>query len=243
MMDNQLSQFQQTHWSVIQKAMDSENPEFAQALSALCHRYWRPLYVHARKKGKSSHDAEDLVQGFLAEMIREKYHCAADASKGRFRTFLLKMFDRFMIRDWKKGQAIKRGGQEAHVSLDYQLAESLFKESSKNELPSEAVYDRGWALELLRQVNDQLKSEFAKKGHSEKFYLIRPFLPGAGETSKMETVAESAQIPIGTLKSDIHRVRSRFKKIMREHIASTVADPKDIDEELKYLASLLRASG
>ncbi len=212
---------------------DIESPQSAAALEELCRAYWYPLYAYARWLGNSPPDAEDLTQEFFSRLLQKNYLAAVDQSRGRFRTFLLVVFKRFLAEQWHRGQAQKRGGAEAKVPFDTELAEHLYQSEPPASLPAERLYEQRWAVTLLEKTMARLRAEFQAAGKEAEFDRLKGYLTvGRVETSP-------ATISDGALRVAIHRLRKRFRQIFREEIGQTVARPEDVDEEVKHLLDVL----
>jgi RNA polymerase sigma factor (sigma-70 family) len=228
-----------THWSVVLSARDQSSPQSAEALEKLCRTYWYPLYAFARWQGRSPHDAEDLTQEFFARLLQKSYLEAVERERGRFRTFLLVAFKRFMAAEWDRTQAQKRGGGVQIVSFDTTLAEQLYQQEPAPRLPAERMYEQRWALTLLEQTMRRLRAEFAAAGKTEEFDRLKRFLAiGKAEVPFAAVAAESGQSE-GTLRVAVHRLRKRFRQVLREEIAHTVARAEDVEEELRHLVEVL----
>ena len=231
--------FETTHWSVVLGAADTSAPGAQAALETLCNTYWYPLYTYVRRQGHGPEDAQDLTQQFFAAFLERKNFRLADPQRGLFRSFLLTSLKHFLVNEWQRANALKRGGGKALLPLDTVAAESLYRQESSHELPADRVYDRTWALAMLRRVRDRLAQEYATDGKAERFVQLEQFLPG----QKCEvTYAEAARqlgVPAGTLKSDVSRLKKRYGHILRSEIAQTVSSPDEINDELRYLIAVV----
>ncbi len=225
--------FVTTHWSVVLSARDHELPQSAVALEQLCVAYWYPLYAHARWLGNSPPDAEDLTQEFFARLLEKNYLDAVEQERGRFRTFLLVIFKRFIAEQWHRGQAQKRGSGKVAVPFDTELAERLYQNDSSATLPAEKLYEQRWALALLEKAMARLRAEFEASGKADEFERLK----GCLTVNRREIPAgENAD---GAARVAAHRLRKRFRQVFREEIAHTVARPEDVDEELRHLLEAL----
>jgi DNA-directed RNA polymerase specialized sigma24 family protein len=225
--------FVTTHWSVVLSARDNASPQSAQALENLCGAYWYPLYAYARWLGNNPHDAEDLTQEFFARLLQKNYLGAVEQERGHFRTFLLVVFKRFLSEQWRRGQAQKRGGREAAVPFDTELAECLYQNEPSAKLPADKLYEQRWALTLLEKTMGRLRAEFQAAGKTGEFDRLKDFL-----TAGKAEVSPSGMTD-GALRVAVHRLRKRFRHILREEIAHTVARAEDVDEELRHLLDAL----
>ena len=209
------------------------------ALEKLCQTYWYPLYAYVRRGGHSIHDAQDLTQAFFARLLEKDYLKTVDPDKGRFRTFLLVALKRFLANEWDRSSALKRGGARSHVSLDTSMAETHYESEAAMLSTPERTFDRHWALTLLNQTMARLKQDFAAAGKSEEFEMIKVFLTAEKNSIRYDKIAKAAGMSEGALRVATHRLRKRFREIFRQEIAHTVAGPEAIDEEVRYLISVL----
>ncbi len=220
-------------------AGDSQLPssEAWNALSDLCRIYWRPLYLFLRREGLAPEDAQDLTQGFFAELIRDRTYRRADRAKGRFRSFLLGALKHF-VADVRDGhQAQKRGGGKIHELFDeHALAEAEAQMKTAENWSASALFDREWAAALLRQTLDRLAQESALAGRAALFDVLRPYLAGTGDdTIPYDQLSQRLHRNAATLRSDVARLRTRYRAILREEVRGTVVEPGEVDNELRYL--------
>ena len=171
--------FTTTHWSVVLAACDSASPHATEALEKLCRTYWYPLYAYVRRQGHSPEDAQDLTQAFFERFLERKSWQQARRERGKFRSFLLTSLKHFLINEWKRRVARKRGGGVPLVSLDSVVAERLYSREPADKLTPEKLYERSWALTLLEQAHARLREEYAAEGKSKRFEMADQFLPGA----------------------------------------------------------------
>ena len=232
--------FTTTHWTVVLQARDDTSPAAAGALSTLCQTYWAPINTYIRRVGQNSSDADDLTQQFFARFLEKQQHRLADRERGKFRTFLLTAVKHFLINEWERSSAQKRGGGRTPLSLDEEATEDgQPRIELKDERTAERSYEQSWALTLLAHVRAKVEAEYRKDGKAERFAQLEKFLPG--EESDM-TYAEAAMrfgVAEGTIKSDVHRLKARYREVLRQEIAHTVSSPAEIDDELRYLVAIL----
>ena len=232
--------FATTHWSIVLAAGRRHTPGSREALEALCRAYWYPLYAFVRRRGRAADDAQDLVQEFFAYLLDKHTLDAADPERGRFRTFLLTVFQRFLSKQHERAAAQKRGGGVRVDSIDISTAEDRYQREPFHELTPERVYERRWALTLLEQVLAQIEKEYAAKSKTELFDRLKVFLTGsAADTSHAEVAAALGLTP-GAVKVSVHRLRRRYRELLREQIAETVAAPDEVEDELNHLLTALR---
>jgi DNA-directed RNA polymerase specialized sigma24 family protein len=235
--------FVATRWTVVLAAGDSNlaSDRASEALSELCRIYWRPLYLFLRREGIGSEDAQDLTQGFFVEMIRDRSYRRADREKGRFRSFLLGALRHF-VADARDGeQAQKRGGGKIRELFDESaIAEVEAQVPTAQNWSACAVFDREWAAALLRQTFDRLTQECTIAGKPELFAGLRPYLAGTSdEAIPYEEISQRLHRGAGTLRSDVARLRTRYRTILREEVRGTVLEPEEVDDELRYLCQVI----
>jgi RNA polymerase sigma-70 factor (ECF subfamily) len=213
------------------------------ALSELCEVYWRPLYSFLRRHGYDAENARDLIQGFFADLIETRAYARADREKGRFRSFLLGTLKHFIADVRDRGRALKRGGDMILQSLDDEATEEAERQIARaTKWRPEEAYDREWAALLLRRALDRLSEECTLGGKADLLRHFMPYLSATEEsTIPYEQLAQRAQRPIGTLRSDVARLRKRYRAILRELVRDTVSQAEEVDEELRYLCRVLAA--
>lgn len=231
--------FASTRWTVVRQAADSQtaSQHALSALSELCQIYWRPVYVFLRRQGIPEHDAQDLTQGFFAELIDSRAYTRADPMKGRFRSFLLGTLKHFVahIRDYDRAQ--KRGGGNMPVQLDEAaLSEAETYASRCKDWSADGIFDREWAASLARQALDRLALEYELGGKGALFEALKSRLTtGEAAAIPYEELANRLGCTAVHLRVDVTRLRARYRAILREEVGGTVVDPRDVDEELRNL--------
>jgi DNA-directed RNA polymerase specialized sigma24 family protein len=230
--------FPTTHWSRVLRAGDPTDREGRDALERLCRDYWYPLYAFARRQGLDREEAGDLVQGFLADLIERRDLTKADPSRGRFRSFLRTACGHFLSHARDHDRAVKRGGGRTPVSIDLQDAEGRYINEPAHDLTADRLFERRWAMVLLEHVLARLESEASRGGKSDLFDHLRPLLEGDDLAESYKLIGETMKMSEGSVKVAAHRFRSRYRQLLREEVARTVADPADVDAEI---ADLLRA--
>jgi RNA polymerase sigma factor (sigma-70 family) len=227
--------FATTHWTVVLAAGQRHSPQADHALEELCRTYWFPLYAYVRRRGHAKADAEDLVQAFFARFLAKNYLAGLSEERGRFRAFLLAALKNFLINEWKHASRQKRGGGEATLSLDWETADTKFQVAAQNEPSPDQAFDREWALALLSRVIERLQAECVADGKAKVFEQLKVFLAaGKGETAQSE-VAKSLGMEEGAVRVAVHRLRKRYRQLLRDEIANTLSDPAMVDEEMRAL--------
>jgi len=232
--------FATTHWSVVQQAGQSDSPEASQALEALARAYWYPLYAYVRRNGHSPHDAQDLTQAFFARLLERKYLRLADRNQGRFRTFLLSSLKHFRINEWVKANREKRGGGQRVISLDEEMAESRFAAEPAIAEAPDSLYDQGWAATLLDRAQAALRAEFEQAGKLEMFERFKAYVLGEKNALPYAEMARELGMTEVAARVAVHRLRQRFGELLRAEVAQTVSTPAEVNEELRYLVSIIR---
>jgi len=227
--------FVTTHWSVVLSAQAQDSRDARQALETLCRSYWYPLYAYARRSGQSPADAEDLTQGFFAQLLQKDYLKAAAPEKGRFRAFLLVALKRFMANEWARQHAQKRGGFAAIVPIDQDLAETRFATEAAHPLPPDVLFDRQWAMTLLEQTMAQIQAEYTESGRAKLFEHLRSCLAKEESALPYAQIGLQLKLTEAAVKMAVHRLRSRYREILLAHIAQTVTSPQEMEQELHHL--------
>jgi DNA-directed RNA polymerase specialized sigma24 family protein len=226
---------------VVLRARETESEDSArQALSGFCEAYWPPLYSFLRHRGYPSPDAQDLVQGFFAYLLEQKTLTRADQQKGRLRTFLLGSLQNFLFNEYDRARALKRGGGRQLLSIDEHLPEAEAAMFATSHLSDAGCYDLIWATNIVTRAWQSLQNAFVAEGKAEWLEELRPFIAGGSATPpNQEQAAARLGVPIATLRTWLSRLRQRFRESLRAEVASTVADPADVDEELRHLYQIL----
>ena len=235
--------FQTTHWTLVLQAGQLESSESTQsALSTFCETYWPPLYAFLRHRRYAPADAQDLVQAFFLYLFEKNTLGRADREKGRLRTFLLTSLQNFLINEHDREKAIKRGGDRIILSLEQLLPEAEINILASAHLGDVACYDLTWATSIVARSWQRLCEMLEAEGKSRWLGELRPFLAGgAVNAPSQEQVAARIGVPTATLRTWISRLRQRYREALRTEVASTVSNPAEIDDELKYLYRILVA--
>lgn len=229
--------FATTHWTVVLAAGQQPSPQADRALDELCRTYWYPLYAYIRRRGHRKEDAEDLTQAFFARFLQKNYLQGLNAERGRFRAFLLAALKHFLANEWDKAQRQKRGGQVGHLSLDWQQADTQFQIAATAEPSPDRAFDREWAMTLLGKVIDRLRAECEAEGRGQVFAELKTFLTADKATWSYAEAARRLGMEETAARVAVHRLRKRYRQLLRQEIAQTLADPAQVDEELRALFS------
>jgi RNA polymerase sigma factor (sigma-70 family) len=231
--------FQTTHWSVVLAAGEPGHPSAQKALAELCRNYWYPLYAFVRRKGRPPEEAQDLTQDFFAVVLDKNYLGDADRERGRFRTFLLAAAENFLRNDWAKRQTLKRGGGISFVPFEAEAAETRYLREPVDDETPEKLFDRRWALGLLEAVMEKLRAEFSRADKKYQFEVLQVFLSGEKHPASYAEVGATLGLSEGAVRVAVHRLRARYGELLRQEIAATLANPKDVDDELRHLFAVL----
>ncbi|MFA9452914.1 MAG: RNA polymerase sigma factor [Candidatus Aminicenantaceae bacterium] len=234
-------QFATTHWSLVLAAKPNEASRTSarEALEKLCRAYWYPLYAFVRSRGYSAVDAQDLTQAFFARIFETEGLASADREKGRFRSYLLGAMKHFLANEWHRAQTLKRGGREQFIDWEALDPEPRYTGASRWSENPEQLFDREWALETIAGALNALRSEMEKAGKGDLFEALRGSLTG-GEELPREEIAANLGMSVGAVKVAVHRLRQRFRRMLRAAIAETVSNEADLDDEMRYLVEVLR---
>ena len=227
--------FVTTHWSVVLSARAPDSPQTAAALETLCRTYWYPLYAYCRRQGRAPHDAQDLTQGFFTRLLQKDYLQAAAREKGKFRTFLLVAFKRFLANEWDREHAQKRGGFAPVVSIDEELAESRFAAEPSHNVPPDVLFDRHWAMMLLERTMAQLQEEYVASGRAKLFEYLQSCLAREESALPYAEIAARLNLTEAAVKMAVQRLRARYREILRAEIAHTVSSAEEVEEEIRHL--------
>jgi RNA polymerase sigma factor (sigma-70 family) len=237
--DSPHSLFVTTHWSVVLAARDKASPVSAEALETLCRRYWYPLYAFVRRVGNSPHDAEDLTQEFFSRLLQKAWLDAAEQGRGRFRTFLVMAMKRFLANEWDRVRAAKRGGGQTFLPLETEFAETRYQREPTTPPPADSLYERRWALTLLDQSVAALRGEYERDGRGADFDQLKGFLTADRGAIPYGEIARESGSTEGAARVAVHRMRKRFREVFRATIAHTVAEARDLDDEVRHIVEIL----
>jgi RNA polymerase sigma factor (sigma-70 family) len=231
--------FATTHWTAVLAAGRGSSPQADVALEELCRAYWYPLYAYVRRQGHSREDAEDLTQGFFARLLEKNYLEGVDSDKGKFRSFLLMAVKRFMANEWDRANRQKRGGGALLLSLDWQDAEQRYLFNPVDNLSPDKLYDRAWAVIVLEQVITRLRDESAAEGKARHYEQLKGYLLVGKSDIPYAQAAAALELNEGAVRVAVHRLRHRYRELLRAEIAQTLSDPAQVNEEMQALFSAL----
>jgi RNA polymerase sigma factor (sigma-70 family) len=231
--------FATTRWSVVLAAGHGDTTSAHKALTHLCRTYWYPLYAYVRRRGYSPHDAQDLTQEFFARLLEGNWLAQADQERGRFRSFLLTAMKHFLINEWKKVHAQKRGGRQPILSLNDDSAEQRYQLEPVERMTPETLFERGWALALLNDVLGRLEEEYGREGKQEWLEAMRPALTVDHGKIRYDEIAVKLGMTETAARVAVHRLRQRYRRLIQAEVASTVAAPEEVAEEMRHLFNIL----
>jgi len=234
--------FPTTHWSRVARAGDPADKGARDALEGLCRDYWFPLDAFARRRGLSPHEAEDLVQGLLADLLERGDLAVLDRSKGRFRSFLRAACEHYMANRRAHDRAAKRGQGRTIVPIDRLGAEGRFALEPAHGMTAERLFERQWALTLLERVLIRLGEESARSGKSALFNQLLPALQGDHLAPSYRDIAATLALAEGAVRVSAHRLRGRYRELLREEVDRTTDDPASVDDEIADLLAALGAN-
>lgn len=235
--------FAPTRWSVVTLATrPSGLPEAQEALTEFCQGYWPPLYAFLRRRGYSPSDAQDLTQGFFAHLLAQNTLARADRARGRLRTFLLGALEHFLGDVADRLQALKRGGGRQFVPLHEHLAQAEALASVPGDVDATSHYDRIWAASLVHRAHRRLRESFIEENKLPLFSALEPLVFGGSKPPEEQAeIAERLDMPLSTLRTSLHRLRRRYREVLRVEVADTLSDPTEVDDEMRYLYQVLLA--
>lgn len=230
--------FSATSWTVVMTALN-DTPQAREALEQLCNKYWYPVYAYIRRRGYGPHDAEDLTQSFFLEIVDNKRLRSANRAKGKFRAYLLAGLNGFLVNHWHFTHAAKRGGGKAIISLDAEIAEQRYAIEPVSDISPEKIFEQRWATTVVEHVHVLLRQEFLKADKAEHYEALKDLLSDTTEKKSYGPLAVRLGMTANALAVAVHRLRQRFRKLLRDEIARTVGDPAETDAEMRHLFSIL----
>ena len=236
-------QFLTTHWSLVAAAGRQSSPDAQHALESLCTTYWYPLYAFVRRKGKPAEDAQDLTQAFFARLLEKGYLESADQEKGRFRTFLLTIFQRFLANEHQRDGALKRGGDQTVLSIDFDDGERRLQLEPRHDWTAQREFERRWALTLLDEVLAKLERDYVEQEKGDLFLRLKVFLTVGDAESSYREIGKELAMSESAVKVAVYRLRQRYRDLIRIEVANTVAGEDEVDDELGCLLAAVAGQG
>jgi RNA polymerase sigma-70 factor (ECF subfamily) len=231
--------FATTHWSVVLLAGQANASDADAALEELCRTYWQPLYAYVHSRGYSPEDAQDLTQEFFRRLLEKQYLRLANRERGKFRTFLLASLKHFLVNEWERGLAEKRGGGRPRISWEASGAEAAYRSEALSHFTPEVAFDKAWAVSLLERTLAEMRMEYSTAGKGKLFEDLKEFVWGEGGTGSYQEAARQFGLTEGALKVAVHRLRFRFRERLRARVADTVTSREEVDAELRHLVAVL----
>lgn len=231
--------FETTRWSVVLAAGGADASAARAALGTLCEIYWYPLYAYLRRRGIDPEDARDLTQGFLTSLVERSDFANLSHERGRFRAFLLASLKHYLANDTARRRTQKRGGHATLLPLEFETAEGRYRVEPAETATPETLYERQWALVAIERVLTQLRQDWESAGRVDEFDALKACLLGQAPPDGYAGVAQRLGSTEGAVKVAVHRLRRRFQDRLKQHIAATVSDPGDVDDEIRYLVRAL----
>jgi DNA-directed RNA polymerase specialized sigma24 family protein len=227
--------FATTHWTAVLAAGRRSTPQADVALEELCRTYWFPLYAYVRRRGHAREDAQDLTQAFFARFLEKNYLEGLSGERGKFRAFLLASLNHFLTNEWDRARRQKRGGGVATLSLDWQDADTRYQIDPADNLSPDKLYDRVWAVTLLERVLARLRVENVSDGKAPAFEKLKPFLTFGRAALPYAEAAAALNLSEAAARVAVHRLRRRYRELLREEIRQTLSDPAQVEEEMRSL--------
>lgn len=233
------SRFATTHWSVVLAAGSPSSSHYQEALGTLCRTYWFPLYAYLRRNGYDTHQAEDHTQAFFTYLLEKRGLRVVDPERGKFRSFLLATLKHFVADERDRARAQKRGGGRKILPLDFENAETRYSFEPAHQLSPEKLFEKSWALTVLARTMARLKAESVSTNKQKLFDRLKIYLTAKRDSIPYRDVAAELDMTEGAVKVAVHRLRTRYRELLRDEIAQTVAAEGEIDEEIRDLFTAL----
>ena len=233
--------FPTTRWSLILSSSSNTPADAETALAELCRTYWYPVYSFVRARSTSPDEAQDLTQEFFLYLLDRSVFAVGNPTAGRFRSFLMTSLRHFLADQADRRSARKRGGDVISVPIDVVAAEERFVRDLQYQDTPEKAFDRKWALTLVTQACEQLRDALAREGKGGLFHRMRPFLPGGSDPPSYADLAAELKTTESSIKIMIHRLRRRYRDLLRANVSHTLADSKEVDDEIRFLLNSLSA--
>jgi RNA polymerase sigma-70 factor (ECF subfamily) len=237
--DTNWVRFTKTHWTTVMSAGDPDSPEQRRAMQSLCQSYWPPVYAYIRQQGHDPADAQDLAQEFFARCLEKDYLRHLTHRNGKFRSFLLACVNHLLSDERDRRQAQKRGGGMTHIPIEAFTA--LEAELSETDLThrGEVAFDRMWARTVLQRASAHLANSYRAQGKVELFEELRAFAAGVDQQPAHAGVAARLNITEEALRAVVHRMRKRFGELIRNEVGHTLAEPGELEAEIRYLIDVV----
>lgn len=235
--------FDTTHWSVVLASAEGNTPTAREALARLCETYWYPLYAFVRRQGYDRDDALDLTQGYFLRLLEGHYLDAVDPAKGRFRDFLLASLKHYLSSERTRARTQKRAPQRPLLSIDASQAEERYRIEPADPVTPEEIFERRWALAVIDQVLTRLEQEEIAAGKGRQYRKLHTHLTGRAQRGAYKSVAQELGMGEGAVRVSVLRLRRRFGRLLREEIGHTLADARQVDDEIRSLLSLVGRAG
>ncbi len=232
--------FTTTHWSVVLEAQ-TESPTAQAALEKLCRTYWRPIFGFVRRQGVGLEEAEDITQGFFAQLLERRSLDAVRKEKGRLRSYLLGAVKHFLCDEQRRAMAVKRGSGVRPIPLEELRRDEGMEMEPAHQMTAEMIYERRWALTVLEQALSRLKDDYNEAGNAALFDSLKQLLPDEPGGPSQAEIAARAGMTENAVRQAFYRFRQRYQSLLREEIAHTVATPGDIEDELRHLVAVVEA--
>jgi RNA polymerase sigma-70 factor (ECF subfamily) len=222
-------------WFMVKGAANTASPQSHESLESLCRAYWEPIYAFIRRTGKTQHDAEDLTQRFFMHLFEDNRLRYAKPEKGKFRFFLQQSIKNFLIDDWRRKPAPERQGRM--IEVDAEQGENRYQLERADQLDPEKIFQRVWARKVLELAMARLKAEYEASQNNALFSHLQSFLPGNEPICSRAEAAQRLGMTVGALDTSFHRIKKRYKEMLRQEVAATLDEPskKDVDKELAVL--------
>jgi RNA polymerase sigma factor (sigma-70 family) len=233
--DRTPEEFATTRWSLVLRAGKRTDRQAEDALAWLCGRYWFPLYAYVRRRGADQNEAQDLTQEFFTRLLEKNVLDHAAPERGRFRSFLLTSLKNFLANEWDRANAQKRGGRRGRLTLDLESGESRISLEPAHDLTPERHFERQWASTLLELVVTKLEAEFAAAGKARHFELLKDALTGERRGLPYAEITAELGLSEEAARQAAHRLRQRYRELLRAEVVQTVADPGDVEDEIRRL--------
>jgi RNA polymerase sigma-70 factor (ECF subfamily) len=242
-MGNSTRSFPTTKWSLVLSSASGAGSQAQEALAELCRTYWYPVYSFIRARRASADEAQDLTQEFFLQFLNKAILASANPAIGRFRSYLAASLKNFLADQADRQSARKRGGGATLVPIDFRGAEEKYARDLEDRETPEKIFDRHWAVAAVTQARDQLQHVLAHEGRENVFHKLRDYLPGGSEPPAGSYAALGSELGMseGAIKAAIHRLRRRYRELLRANVSHTLADPKEVDDEIRFLLNSLSA--